>query len=100
MSALRFKAGETALVNAPGHCLHGEEVEILVVGPFGKGGYVTWNGATKWAKEGDYLVLIAGKPSIALDSQLRKKRPPEEPQVTKLKEVITRWTSNKRPVSA
>lgn len=101
MSVLRFKAGEIALVNVPGHRLHDEDAEIVVVGPWCRGEYITWNGQSKWCEhDADYLTVIAGAVGTMVDSQLRKKRPPEEAQVTKLKEDIKRWTSNKRPVSA
>lgn len=83
---LRFQQGEIAIFAVsmtPEGAHHvGHEVEITAVGPFHQGQVI--RGKTKTAATGtscDYLMQMSldGTECMALDWQLRKINPPEEP---------------------
>lgn len=86
MSAPRFEIGEIAIyavARDPSRMRYvGEECTVRMIGDFRKGEIVRWKGHDYLSFfDGNYVVEFSdGAGSIAMDWQLQKKNPPEEPE--------------------
>ena len=109
---MKFKVGDIVIyVGIPrdgdgGTLTPGEELEIFAVGPWSRGdsaGFRYAYGSRGGVVDRDRSDYIAGNSQFAsmfVESELRMRQPPEEPQVTKLKEDIEKWTKSPAKVAA
>lgn len=87
---LRFQQGELAIfavaMSHEGISKIGQQIEVTAAGPFKAGEWVSGKTQTAMCSlDCDYLIYFPadGRETMALDFQLRKINPPEEPETMK-----------------
>ncbi len=98
----QFQVGEIAVYVYPRSEYFGQDVEIMLVGPIPAGKLVCVDGKVNRCKsDSDYVIRASDGAMAFVDAaSLRKKRPPEEAGLTRLKADIEDWLRTRKPVVA